>query len=140
MLMIVVISSFIGICRSFLPNAVDLIKAPNPEITSIGTIKCFDLFSSNSSIFIDARDTVSYSEGHIENAINIDWESNLEDQYAFLDMIPKDTTLVIYCDGGNCTLGEELADSLLKTGYINILLYEDGFPKWKENGYPIESK
>ena len=136
-LIILVASLLIGLFRFFFIQDIALIKAPNPEIIFISTSESFEAFSDKKSLFIDARDTVSYFEGHIENAINIDWENQLEDQFAALDIIPKDTTLIIYCSGGNCTLGEDLADSLLKVGYINILLYEDGFPKWKENNYPV---
>jgi len=139
-LMIVVGCSLIGAFRAFVVNDIELIKAPNPQVTFIDTSRCFEIFSENKSLFIDARDTVSYFEGHIKNSINIDWESQREDHFELLNFLPKDTSLVIYCSGGNCTLGEDLADSLLKVGYNNILLYEDGYPVWEKNNYPIGVK
>ena len=137
---IVAICSFIGVFRSFIVNDVEIIKSQNPQITFIDTALCYEKFTEGKSLFIDARDSVSYFKEHIKSSINIDWASQVESHFELLEFIPKDTSLVIYCSGGNCTLGEELADSLLKAGYKNILLYDDGFPSWKENNYPIGSK
>ena len=53
----------------------------------------------------------------------------------------NDDFLIIYCSGGDCDLSEELGNHLFEyLSYTNILLYEGGFPEWKEKGYPVENE
>ena len=67
---IVVICSFIGVFRSFIVNDVEIIKSQNPQITFIDTALCYDKFTEGKSLFIDARDSVSYFKEHIKSSIN----------------------------------------------------------------------
>ena len=83
-----------------------------------------------------------FTEGHISGAINIYFESDSDDRIIEkLDGILNDDFLIIYCSGGDCDLSEELGNHLFEyLSYTNILLYEGGFPEWKEKGYPVENE
>ena len=100
---------------------------------------CKNLFDSQKAIFIDARDSISYKEGYIKSAFNIDWAADVAYQYEFLEDISFNNILVIYCSGGDCDLSRELGNELFFQGYKTVFLYEGGYPEWQEMGYPIES-
>ena len=77
-----------------------------------------------------------YDEETIQGAISIpfnDFDPGYIDDYE----IDLDVLYVIFCDGGECTLGADLAEVLFDLGYEMLLLYEGGFPEWAENQYPV---
>ncbi len=152
-LLILFISSLIGVARTVIIGDVTLIKYPVEEITSdelldgtlngpriIGLDQSKQMFDSKVATFIDARDSLLFIEGHISGAINIHFESNDDDVILEkLDGISNNNFLIIYCSGGDCDLSEELGNHLFEyLSYNNILLYEGGFPEWKEKGYPVK--
>ena len=152
-LLILFISSLIGVARTVIIGDVALIKYPVEEITSdelldgtlngpriIGLDQSKQMFDSKVATFIDARDSLLFIKGHISGAINIHFESNDDDVILEkLDGISNDDFLIIYCSGGDCDLSEELGNHLFEyLSYNNILLYEGGFPEWKEKGYPVK--
>ena len=153
--LIILASILVGVCRVFLLGDISFIKqAPKlisddelvnmqldaPKVVTISQSK--QMFDDKSAVFIDARDSLLYDDGHILGAINIHFESNDDDQIlSKLQGVEEDDFLIIYCSGGDCDLSEELGNHLFEyLGYTNILLYEGGFPEWKENGYEVNSR
>ena len=44
---------------------------------------------------------------------------------------------IIYCSGGECSLSFDLADYLFSEKlFEKILVFEGGWPEWKDAGYP----
>ena len=84
---------------------------------------------------VDVQPKGAYVLGHIKGAINFPWESNLKNA----GDLPRDKTLVLYCD---CTHEEDSLDVATqlkeKWGYTNIKLLEGGWSGWQKLGYPIE--
>ena len=153
--LLILVSLLFGVCRVFLVGDIPFIKqSPKlisndelvntqldaPKVVTIS--QCKEMFDQKSAFFIDARDSMVYDEGHILGAINIHFESNDDDQIlSRLEGVEENDFLIIYCSGGDCDLSEELGNHLFEyLGYRNILLYEGGFPEWKENGYEINSR
>lgn len=103
------------------------------------TIETVDyLRITNQSIIIDARDEEDFNKGRISGAINIPYDYYEEFEFQ-LDEIDLEKILIIYCSGGECSLSIDLADYLmLDRGFFNVLVYEGGWPEWKETGRPIE--
>lgn len=94
------------------------------------------LFKNGQVIFIDARDTLDYNYQHIKGSINIPYDF-FEDYIYQLQEMDKETILVTYCSGGECDLSIDLADQLFfVNGFFNVLVFEEGFPIWKERGFP----
>jgi rhodanese-related sulfurtransferase len=154
-LLIISISTLVGIGRSFILGDISLIKYPINPISSqelsdnildgpriIKLDQCKLMFDNRRAIFIDARDSLLFLEGHILGAINIHFESSSDDRIIEkLDGISNDNFLIIYCSGGDCDLSEELGNHLFEyLSYTNILLYEGGFPEWQGRGYPVENE
>tara|TARA_B100000945_G_C20380381_1_gene596916 strand:- start:389 stop:1480 length:1092 start_codon:yes stop_codon:yes gene_type:complete len=96
------------------------------------------LFDSKSAIFIDSRELDDYNNGHILSAINIpfDYHEEYED---VIDSLDYTLLYVIYCNGTECSLSLDLADYLFNDkAFEKILIFEGGWPEWKEAQYPSE--
>ncbi len=95
-------------------------------------------FQAKMSIFIDARSTEEFSEGHIPGATLLT-QDNFEDNVSvLLDLIPLDSEIITYCSGSGCESSLEVAALLKEEGYTNISVFYGGWSLWKKAGYPIE--
>ena len=96
------------------------------------------LRKKDTTIIIDARDEDDYKNGHIKGAINIPFDYYEDFEYLLND-VNLESIVIIYCVGGECSLSIDLADYLMQErGFFNVLIYEGGWPEWKESGYEIE--
>jgi rhodanese-related sulfurtransferase len=90
-------------------------------------------------LFIDARRSDQYEQGHIEKAISIPvWESDADRRISALTArgLQPDAPIVVYCSGGMCEDAVHLAQKLAMSFY-NIYLYKDGFPDWSRRNWPV---
>ncbi len=82
-----------------------------------------------SKIFIiDARDKAQFDKSHIPGAVNIEWRRVL----AHKNQIPKDKTVLIYCNTGS--LSAQAGFALRVAGYENVRILQGGFEEWKAKG------
>lgn len=91
-------------------------------------------------LFLDARRTAVYGDGHITGARNFPvWESDIDDRVKklFEEGLDQRAPVVAYCSGGNCEDSHMLAEKLYKVGFDNVLIYKDGFPDWQKRGLPV---
>lgn len=79
-------------------------------------------------LIIDARDRAQFEKGHIPGAINIEWRRVLAQK----SQIPKDKTVLIYCNTGS--LSAQAGFALRVAGYENIRILQGGFEEWKAKG------
>jgi len=56
-----------------------------------------------------------------------------------MEGVQFDDVIVVYCSGANCTDSLALSEKLAMAGYLNLYVYKNGFPEWKENGWPVAS-
>jgi len=86
-------------------------------------------------VIVDTQPKGAYEIGHIKGAINFPWAMDIKSP----DKLPKDKTLVLYCD---CTHEEDSIDTatqlMTKFGYTNVKVLEGGWSKWQSLGYPTE--
>ncbi len=84
---------------------------------------------------IDARTKKEYDEAHIFSAISIP-EKDFEKS---MNRLPQDkeVVLVVYCNDAKGETSKQWAVKAAAAGYMNIVLYADGFMVWKENKMPI---
>ena len=96
-------------------------------------------------LFLDARRTSVYEQGHIPGARPFSvWESDVDEKVNKLyaeRSDPKDQNLpiVIYCSGGDCEDSHMLAQKLWGIQFNNVYVYKDGFPDWQKRGEPIHT-
>lgn len=92
-------------------------------------------------MFLDARRTSIYNEGHIPGARPFAiWEADVDDKVKELatEGLDPDMPIVIYCSGGECEDSHLLAQKLWGMFFNNLLVYHEGFPGWNEAGHPVE--
>ena len=148
-ILILSISFLFGLIRSLVIQDIDIIKS-TPDILNILSEELFDSPSfinvelskklyDQGALFIDARDSSVFSDAHIQNAINIPWESYSNEQIALsVEDVPYDQVIITYCSGGDCTLSLDLADYIFnELGFEKVLVFEEGYPKWVEKDYPV---
>jgi rhodanese-related sulfurtransferase len=88
------------------------------------------------TIFIDARRTREYEQGHIPGAVCI----CPYEQATFFDKLGKlrenavlEAPVVVYCTNSNeCESSKMVSSQLKEAGFVNILIYEGGFPEWQK--------
>ena len=92
---------------------------------SDGTITLEQLSEIGEEVtFIDSRNTELFKQGHIPNAINIEWRETLNR----VDELPKETPIVFYCNTG--TLSAKAQFILRLAGYENIMVLHGGLDAW----------
>jgi rhodanese-related sulfurtransferase len=87
------------------------------------------------AVVLDVRPEEEYRAGHIPGARSVPME-RLE---AYLEEIPKDREVVAYCRGPYCVFSDEAVAFLKERGYRASRLTE-GFPEWRDSGYPVQAE
>jgi rhodanese-related sulfurtransferase len=96
-------------------------------------------------LFLDARRTSVYEQGHIPGARPYSvWEADIDEKVNKLfaeRSDPKDQNLpiVVYCSGGDCEDSHMLAQKLWGIQFNNVYVYKDGFPDWQKRGLPVHT-
>ena len=87
-------------------------------------------------LFLDARRTSVYEQGHIAGARPFSvWEADIDDKVNKLfeeRSNPEQQALpiVVYCSGGDCEDSHMLAQKLWGIQFNNVYVYKDGYPDW----------
>jgi rhodanese-related sulfurtransferase len=114
-------------------------KQQAPSVRKISLAEAKERFDTKSGTFIDARLYPLYEDGHVAGAISFpvkDYEKN-KSLEKIADL--KDKKIIIYCSGKDCPDSGNLAAYLAKEGFVDIEIFEGGWPEWKEAGYPSET-
>jgi rhodanese-related sulfurtransferase len=89
------------------------------------------LLNNPKIIFIDARRHDDYDKAHIGNSINI-FPYDPDDEYlGKINMLPRDKTYIVYCDGGACDLSHHVAKTMNDFGFKRVFVYRGGWDEWK---------
>jgi rhodanese-related sulfurtransferase len=127
--------------------AVDLSKfTPHPDKPYI-EISGDDAVALHKSgaLFLDARRTEIFQEGHIPGARSYSvWEADVDDKVNALyeersDPAEQNKPIVIYCSGGACEDSHMLSQKLWGLQFNNVYVYKDGFPDWQKRGLPVRT-
>jgi len=82
---------------------------------------------------IDVRPPEEFAAGHVDGAINLP----LKELESELGRLPKGHDVVAYCRGPYCALAYDAVALLRANGYTAHRL-EEGYPQWKNAGFPTE--
>ncbi|MDF1615599.1 rhodanese-like domain-containing protein, partial [Desulfurivibrio dismutans] len=113
----------------------DFVPGPSYEakiatsMISPGELKKMIDSGAQNLLIIDARDESEYKDGHIPTAINIPASTIASKQ----DILPKDKTLVIYCNAGSRSY--MAYRRLMRMEYKN--LRQTLFADWQAVGLPV---
>jgi rhodanese-related sulfurtransferase len=114
-----------------------LIKEQQAKIPEITLSEAYNLYRKNKVIFIDARDPLSYADGHITRAINIYPDEASLHVSGLKIKADQGFIFITYCDGPQCHLNKETAHALLLRGIPNVKILVNGWILWLKAGYPI---
>ncbi len=89
------------------------------------------------AVLIDARSCSAYQTAHLQGAVSLPLGQAQEGIATLQGDVPLDTTLIVYCSGFGCPDSFDLGVLLLQAGYTDVLVYEGGFPEWKDAGRPL---
>ncbi|MEA2413548.1 MAG: hypothetical protein QOI58_205 [Thermoanaerobaculia bacterium] len=126
------------------PPAREFIVHPDKPYIEIAFNDVKTLHDKN-ALFLDARRTSVYEQGHIPGARTYSvWESDIDDKVQKLFAERSDTSaqalpIVIYCSGGDCEDSHMLAQKLWGIQFNNVYVYKDGFPDWQQHGAPVHT-
>lgn len=111
-------------CKNNSSEAIELITAA--EMKEISKIEGIQL--------VDVRTPNEYNEGHLPNALNIDFlDKNFEINIQQLD---KTKPVIVYCQRGSRSA--KCASQLIANGFVKIYDLDNGFSKWKSSGLEVE--
>jgi rhodanese-related sulfurtransferase len=114
------------------------LKTPSGQSMVISLDEAKALFLSGEAMFVDARPSAEFEQGHIAGAVCLPWqEFEVFFDSVFPDLLP-DATIVAYCDGETCDLSEHLAEELYNMGYENVRVLVNGWSVWRDAGLPTE--
>ena len=97
--------------------------AQNPSSKPIASVTQSDL---SKVILLDVRTPEEFSQGHLENALNINWFD--EDFDKQVEKIDKDETIYVYCKAGGRSAKAQ--QKLQAMGYKNVVNLEGGYDAW----------
>jgi rhodanese-related sulfurtransferase len=124
--------------------ASEFLPHPDKPYIEIGFADVKALHAKN-VLFLDARRTSVYEQGHITGARTYSvWESDIDDKVRKLFDERSDPTaqalpIVIYCSGGDCEDSHMLAQKLWGIQFNNVYVYKDGFPDWQARGGAVHT-
>ena len=97
----------------------------------------YKLIKKNASIenfmILDVRTPKEYAEGHLENAVNIDYYSS--SFYQFMQMLDKKNIYLVYCKTDIRSM--DTLKLMRELNFENIYIMKNGFEGWKKADFPI---
>jgi rhodanese-related sulfurtransferase len=113
-----------------------LSRAEYPGIRLITLQEAEDLWAAWEAVFFDARPERPFREGHLPRARNLPEAASRNKFPADILELPRERTLVVYCEGGDCQSSLALAKSLHDEGFKDVRVMTGGWEEWKKSGLP----
>lgn len=88
-------------------------------------------------LIVDARSPELYALEHIDGAISLPMVEIEAELPEFLQQVNKDQVIITYCSGFGCPDSFDLGMKLIAVGYLNVRVFEGGFPEWRDAGLPV---
>ena len=112
------------------------IEVPTQTIEDVTAQEAFTLIQNNQNnpdfVILDVRTPEEFTDGHIENAINIDFYSEtFQDELNDLD---KSKTYLIYCRSGRRSA--DALDIMRELNFREIYHMTGGIIEWEAEGLP----
>ena len=91
--------------------------------------------STKNAIVLDVRTADEYNNGHLTNAVNIDWNESAAE--AKLKALDPTSTYFVYCLSGGRSSGA--AEYLRENGFKEVYELDGGIMKWRAASLPEEN-
>ena len=115
----------------------DQADTPNQAMENVVAKEAFDLIEDNKGntdfVILDIRTPEEFSEGHIENATNLDYYSEtFKEELAQLD---KSKTYLMHCRSGGRS--SKAMTTMEELDFLKVYHMTDGMNGWKAGGFPV---
>ena len=111
-------------------------EAPTQIIQDVNAKEAFDLIQEHKGnprfVIIDVRTPEEFAEGHIANAVNIDFRA--EDFRSEIGQLDKGNIHFIYCRSGNRSRGA--LEIMIELGFVEVYHLSTGIIGWLDEGLP----
>ncbi|AEA46376.1 rhodanese-like domain-containing protein [Archaeoglobus veneficus] len=106
-------------------------------VKNISPVEAFELIQKNKGnpdfVILDVRTPEEFSQGHIENAINVNYYSKTFENE--LNRLDKNKTYLVYCRTGHRSgLAVEVMKEL---GFKKVYNMMGGIAEWEAKGLPV---
>lgn len=92
------------------------------------------LAAERSAFVVDSRLETDYEAGHIEGAVSIPVDAAPERAATALRGVPKDRTVIVYCQSRGCPFSDIVAGRLLSLGYERVSILRGGWVEYAQSG------
>ena len=136
-LIVTIILALMMLATSMIVSCVGKTEAPEQLIEDVTAEQAFRLIEENKNdpdlLIIDVRTPQEYTDGHIEDAINMDFNSGaFGDEVRKLDRTKK---YLVYCRSGNRSRGA--INEMTQLGFEQVYHLYVGIVGWSDAGYPL---
>lgn len=111
-------------------------KISSEKIEEISIDEALKIIQTQKPLLIDARNENDYLLFRIKDAINIP-AKHFDNYLDLIFTLPKDTLIIIYCEGIHCNLSHQLADKLMNFGFTNLKIMYQGIEGWQQRNLPV---
>lgn len=116
-------------------------EAPNDVLgaKTVDLVQAKSLFDQG-AVFIDVRDPQSWSMGHIEGSVNLDFNAS---EFAVLYVskeLDRATPIVFYTSSPLNVRSAMASYFASNWGYKNVYYFREGFYSWMAADYPVQLK
>lgn len=88
-------------------------------------------------LVVDARSPELFNMGHIAGAVSLPMADVDTGLPGFLEQVAKDRVIITYCSGFGCPDSFDLGVVLLESGYLDVRVFEGGYPEWRDAGLAV---
>ena len=107
--------------------------------TTVGLDKAKSLYDKG-AVFIDVRDREAWTVGHIEGAVNLDFNGKEFSVLYISEDLDRNTPIVFYTSSALNIRSAMASFFATNWGYSNVYYFRDGFYSWIAADMPVELK
>ncbi len=114
-------------------NDADIVHADLPAVRRLT-----ESGKERNALFVDARSSEAFAEGHIPGAVNVHLTDLPADGSRLPANLSRYNNLVVYGDNPGSASARALAKRLMTAGHKGVYWYEGGVADWKRSGRELE--
>lgn len=96
------------------------------------------MIKNSEVVLVDVRPKDFYDMGHLPGAVSFPLEAFDTVLDNILTRVNKNSVVLVYCSGVECTDSHTFAARLLALNFKRVHVYAGGFSEWQEMGYEIQ--
>jgi len=108
------------------------------EIEINNPLRVRQMISNREVVVLDVRSKDAYDAGHLPGAFSFPLAEFDAVFPRLLDLVKKESAILVYCSGIDCSDSHTFAGQLLAFKFTQVRVYAGGFREWQEMGFEIE--